>query len=623
MLGSNIFCAGFVQLPNGRVFVAGGNLDNHLNGTKLTHIFDWRTMSWKQGPDMNRARWYPSVAALMDGEALIVGGEATSPGVAEIRKTNGQIGQRRGITAPSGRLYPFLQSGPDGLVLHSGSGQQIRELRWWKSSGDGGAMDEIRDRDAMDRSYGSYANYLPGRTLVTGGGSEDVGGVQRPTNTAQVIDTRSGDIVTSPAAPMSFRRRQANLTILADGSLLATGGIQKTGDGSLVVVPRPNPAPGDPPNMLDTSEAVYAAERWDPNTDTWTTLASAKRAREYHSTALLLPDGRVMTGGGGICGSCRDAGYLERNVQIFSPPYLFGPDGKPAARPRIDVAPKRVTIHAPFDVTTPDASAIAKVGLIKLGAPTHGQDQGQRYLPLSFRTFGNRLRVQAPLNAAEAPPGYYLLEIVNNDGTPAKAPIVKLSSPPAGPVAGSPARTTSPPAIVYENSFQPLGRGQELSPGVWKASRGSLGYIGDNQISAIDVAAGWQVKLCDGDNVTGCQTFAPGFSDMPAINDTTSSIVVKSTATANRPPVAKISTSRNSGPKPFTVTLRASASSDPDGNKLSYAWDLDNDGRADDATSRSVTRTFGRVGKRVVRLQVSDGTLVRQAKLALFVRRAG
>ena len=84
--GANIFCAGFVQLSDGRVFVAGGNKDQSLNGIRLTHIFDWETLTWTRGPDMTGERWYPSVAALMDGQALIVDG---GPTVSEIRGLDG------------------------------------------------------------------------------------------------------------------------------------------------------------------------------------------------------------------------------------------------------------------------------------------------------------------------------------------------------------------------------------------------------------------------------------------------------------------------------------------------------------------------------------------------------
>jgi hypothetical protein len=249
--GSNIFCAGFVQLADGRVFVAGGTKDPAFDGIRLTHIFDWKTMSWQQGPDMAYERWYPSVSALMDGQAFIVAG---GPDVAEIRHTDGSIGQLPGISSPSSRYYPFTQSSADGRVLYSGAENQVRRLDWNLD----GAMEPSVGRDGITRTYGSYATYAPGLTLVTGGGSALVDGVAKPYASTTIVDTRSGTITTRPAAAMSNRRRQHQLTILADGSVLATGGMSETGNG-----------------LISMDHPVYAAERWVPATNTWTTLARA------------------------------------------------------------------------------------------------------------------------------------------------------------------------------------------------------------------------------------------------------------------------------------------------------------------------------------------------------------
>ena len=107
---------------------------------------------------------------------------------------------------------------------------------------------------------------------------------------------------------MSVGRRQHNLTVLADGSVLATGGQSRSVDG-----------------LVDLDYPVFAAERWNPVTGTWTVLSSASRVRQYHSSATLLPDGRVLTGGGGICGSCAAKGYLEKNIEYFSRPTCSRP----------------------------------------------------------------------------------------------------------------------------------------------------------------------------------------------------------------------------------------------------------------------------------------------------------
>lgn len=501
--GANIFCAGFVQLSDGRIFVAGGNKDMALNGIKLTHIFDWQTNSWTRGPDMTGERWYPSVAALMNGDAIVVGG---GPVRAEVRNYNGSIRQLSGVTAYSGREYPFLQSAPDGRALVTGGTSEMRRLAWWQT----GSMETAVNRDGINRSYGSFANFLPNKTLVLGGGLSNVGGKQTPEKTSRIVDASGVTLTSTSGAPMAFPRRQHNATILADGSVLATGGMSEVSTSDLVSM----------------DKAVFAAERWNPDTNAWATLASAAVVRQYHSTALLLPDGRVLTGGGGICGACKDVGYLRKDVETFSPPYLFASDGSEAVRPTITEAPKSAVINRQFSVRTPDAASITKVGLVRLGAPTHGVDQSQRYVPLSYATSGDTLTINAPLNPAEAPPGHYMLFLVNGAGTPAVAPIVQLLSPPAGTATATGARTEGPAVMAYSD-YNKGGRQQLLEAGEWRASRGNLAQVQPLALSGLDVANGWEAKLCQTDDLQNCVAYGPGTYNVPAAgNDRTLSVSI-------------------------------------------------------------------------------------------------
>ncbi len=227
--------------------------------------------------------------------------------------------------------------------------------------------------------------------------------------------TTAGIAATSrQTRPMAFARRQHNLTILADGNVLATGG-----ESSAAV------------NIgVDLNHPVFNAELFDTTDETWRTLGAANRVREYHSTAILLPDGRVMTGGGGICAECQRVGYLKRNVEYFEPPYLFRNDGsgEHATRPVIDSAPASASYGTSYSVTSAQAGTIAKVGLVRLGAPTHGDDQGQRYVPATFTRSGTTLTVRAPANVNQAPPGYYMLFITDSAGVPSVAKFVKLTA---------------------------------------------------------------------------------------------------------------------------------------------------------------------------------------------------
>jgi hypothetical protein len=221
----------------------------------------------------------------------------------------------------------------------------------------------------------------------------------------------------TPTGSMSTGRRQFNATLLADGSVLATGGMTSAASSTLV----------------DLNNAVTAAERWDPATGQWTTLASASRIRQYHSTAALLPDGRVMTGGGGICGICMDLGYLEKNIEYFTPPYLYKHDGSGqlATRPVIATAPTGVSINTTFKVTSTQAAGVKKVALIGLGDVTHSVDEGQRYVPLKFSVSGTTLTVTGPPNGGVAPPGYYMLFIVDANGVPSVAKMVQVAKGPS------------------------------------------------------------------------------------------------------------------------------------------------------------------------------------------------
>jgi hypothetical protein len=137
--------------------------------------------------------------------------------------------------------------------------------------------------------------------------------------------------------------------------------------------------------------------------------------RLYHSTALLLPDGRVLSAGGGRFG------VDEPNAELYAPPYLFK-----GARPTITSAPSQVSYGASFSVQTPDAARIASVSLIRLGSVTHAFNMDQRFLSLTFQAAGGALTVQAPANGNLAPPGYYMLFILDGNGVPSVAPIIRV-----------------------------------------------------------------------------------------------------------------------------------------------------------------------------------------------------
>jgi hypothetical protein len=245
--------------------------------------------------------------------------------------------------------------------------------------------------------------YSPGKILIVGGGGQSRLVDSVPTATAEVIDLNQATPAWRFVGSMAYRRRHLNATLLPNGQVLVTGG---TAGGGFADIPG----------------AVLAAEIWDPTTEQWTTVAPSSVPRIYHSSTLLLPDGRVLHSGSG------DGQGMPRqyNAEFYSPPYLFAPDGSPARRPVIASAPASITYGSTFRVNTLDAAAITKVSLIRLGAVTHAFNQSQRFSWLAFTRVTGGLRITTPANANLAPPGYYMLFLLNGSGVPSVASILQV-----------------------------------------------------------------------------------------------------------------------------------------------------------------------------------------------------
>jgi galactose oxidase-like protein/Kelch motif protein len=409
--GYNIFCSGLAHLLDGSIFIAGGNKDQDLNGIVQTHVFDPATNTWTLGPNMEAGRWYPSVTPLSNGEMLITEG---GPDIPEVRQTDGSL---RSLSSASLNLplYPWMDVAPNGRAFVSGPDPTMFSL----DTGGTGDWATLAQRDDIARSYGSHAFYDIGKILVAGGAGSEAD--------ARVIDLNGSTPQVSATSPMAYGRRQHNLTVLADGTVLATGGNSSGAD------------------LVDMNAGVYPAELWNPATGDWKTLASMAVTRQYHSTALLLPDGRVLSAGGGVCKRCDEVGYLAKNAEVFTPPYLFKNDGSGqlAPRPTISSAPGAAPYGSQIQIATPDAFSIQKVALVRLGAVTHSVNMEQRYVPLSFTAGSGSLAAAVPANVNVAPPGFYMLFIVDGAGVPSVAKMVQVgaTAPPPPPL---PQSVTSP-----------------------------------------------------------------------------------------------------------------------------------------------------------------------------------
>jgi hypothetical protein len=145
-------------------------------------------------------------------------------------------------------------------------------------------------------------------------------------------------------------------------------------------------------------------------------MAAQTIQRTYHSTAVLLPDGRVVSAGSD------NGAPTQVTYEIYSPPYLFnGP------QPVISAAPTSITYGSQFSITTANASTIASMALVHPGATTHADDFDQRYVNLTFTVGNGTLTATAPANGNLAPPGYYMLVIVNTSGVPSVMPFLQLN----------------------------------------------------------------------------------------------------------------------------------------------------------------------------------------------------
>jgi hypothetical protein len=393
----NIFCSGHILLPDGRVLVAGGHVDVDV-GIRDTTIFNPVDQTWTNGSPMAYARWYPTVTALPDGRALVMSGNRNcatcNADIPEVYDPAADVWTRLTAARKVIPLYPFNFVLPDGRLLvagayHASMSTPVLNLvtQTWTTL----------DPTVLDA--GSAVMYAPGRIMKSGSSWAAEGTSTPAAATTYVLDANQPSARWRQTAPMAFPRIWHNMTVLPDGNVLVTGG-------------------GQTADEYNVAAASLAAEMWSPATETWTTMATSQVPRFYHSVATLLPDGRVLVAGSGR------AGVDQFSAEIYSPPYLFK-----GARPAIGSAPPVVQYGGNFTVQTPDASRIARVSLISLGSVTHAFDENQRFVPLTFQAAGGALTVQGPANGNVAPPGYYMLFLVDTAGVPSTSAMVRLPTP--------------------------------------------------------------------------------------------------------------------------------------------------------------------------------------------------
>ena len=463
---SNLFCSGHAFLPDGRLLVAGGHLaDSH--GLNQATIYDPAADTWTPTATMDDGRWYPTAITLPSGSVLVLSGSYLDPtqnlvvnNVIPQVWDNGNFTAVASIPGAAFDLFPRIHVASTGLLYLTSLVQtwslDVSGAGTWTA-----VPGAVQPNGLCD--YAPSVLYDVNKVLFVGGGNP-------PTVNAETIDLSQPQRGWVATSPMNFARRQHNATTLPDGTVLVTGGTR--GGGA--------PGTAEAFNNLDPGQPVHIAELWDPQTGQWTTLAAEQTDRCYHSTAVLLPDGRVLSAGGGefilnegtpqqVANGPQDTHY---DAQLFSPPYLFkGP------QPQITSAPDSVQYSATFEIGTAQPQHIATVSLIRLSSVTHSFNASQRINFLPFQVTGGTLTATAPPNANVCPPGHYMLFIVDQQGVPSVAEIIQVSAPaaaqpeaaaarPAAVAASAAARHAPQDAFALRAAVRAAARGTRVVAGI-------------------------------------------------------------------------------------------------------------------------------------------------------------
>jgi hypothetical protein len=398
---TDLWCAADAQLPDGRIFVPGGHNPAGL-GSPMANLFDPATDTWTALPNMAYPRWYPTATTLPDGRMLVTAGDNTSdtdhvpyPEVYNPVTNSWTTLTGAYLLHPS---YPHMFVLPGGQVAATGS--SVQAVATYELNVATQTWTTV-DPTVVDGA--SSVMYRPGLVMKEGTAS-DSGVPGSAAATTYTVDLTQPNPSWQQTASMHYpRATNTNLVIQPDGNVMIFGGSTSTAGNN-------------------NATAVLPTELWNAATKTWKVMASLAVPRMYHSTAVLLPDGRIMTSGQG-----GDAGLTdELSYQMYSPPYLYYQGGRPSIT---SVSASTLAYGGSFTVTTPDAASISSVVLIRPGATTHGFDEDQRYVPLTFSQSPGGLTVQEPADGTSAPPGYYMLFLVNSKGVPSVASWVRLPAP--------------------------------------------------------------------------------------------------------------------------------------------------------------------------------------------------
>jgi hypothetical protein len=418
------FCNSLERLPDGRLLMVGGN------SVTATMIYDPAGGGQTMGAQLSRPRWYASVLRLPDDRMLTLGGGNSynvdahlkpndNTTVATVPEIGSGTGAWTSLTGADSTVafgakdnrwwYPRAYVAPDGKVFGVSYDQM------WRLDPNGtGKVTSLGTLPAPIGVSGSSVMYAPGRLLFAGGGQRNNGSSEVATERATLVDINGSGPAVTTTGSMRLARNWLNLTVLPNGEVLANGGTRVG-------------------TQAGAANSAYDSEIWNATTGRWRNAATAKRIRSYHSTAVLMPSGSVLTSGGGVPGP-----ETNFNAEIYYPPYLFtkGSDGRVrwANRPQITGISGSLTYGGTVSLGLSDNRRLASVSLIRASSVTHSYNTDQRRVPLSFSQDGSTVTATMPANANLLPPGSYLLSGVDTSGRPTPAQMVTIKRSGAGTV---------------------------------------------------------------------------------------------------------------------------------------------------------------------------------------------
>lgn len=402
----DMFCAHLVMLEDGRVFITGGR-----NTVPFVSTFDANNDQWQMVDQFNNGRWYPTTTALGNGQVVSTSGtgarnnsERWTPGLGWENLSGIDWGSIANAPGFESHWWPYLFLAPNGKLVHVGPTEQ---MHWLDPSGFGTLVPA--NETVPNTHYPKHAAivmYDEGKIIIAGGSDHNgvaAGHSRGSTPNAVIVDVNGSEPVVTATSAMTHPRRFSNAIMLPTGEVLVIGG-NTSG------------------RKFSDEGTVLAPEVWNPQTGQWRELADMSVPRNYHSVALLLPDGRVYAGGGGLSGNSAD----HQDAQIFTPPHLFNVDGTLTTRPEIFSAPNTMRHGRTYTLTA--TAGLRKFSAIKMMATTHGLSTDHRHLSIPFTETSPGAYDLAPhVNANVLTPGYWMLFGLNGDDVFSEAKIVRVS----------------------------------------------------------------------------------------------------------------------------------------------------------------------------------------------------